>query len=373
MPASLCRPSSRVAPSFRTSLTATSPAFERRRATGRARSPWGCATVSYTSGVFRRTTKSPTDAPKPKPQEANLARARRDHAEAHIIDALESRAPVGCRAASEIAPAFGVRVLEAPLSLRRDTPTLAPRQPVPRSQSAGETGRTPNAGAQSSSVPIFRGPVAADGRTHSPGRRSWAAGSDWPIAALYSAAGANDSRAHAKCSSTLVRGLSAIALPWARHPGRDITLRSRRGNRGGRSLPPLSRHRSSVTTEHPVRPVPHSRGWKMAEFTRARTYSRQRQKGTEMNSPKPVSRPRSLCLCASVVTPMPGQTPGQATRPTSCRPRALTRRLFTRSGDPKGCRDSWARGLLPLPGHRGSASSRPSASSSTHRCRNCRC
>jgi len=43
---------------------------------------------------------------------------------------------------SEVAPAFGLRVLEAPLSLRRDTPTLALRQPVPRSQSAGETGRT---------------------------------------------------------------------------------------------------------------------------------------------------------------------------------------------------------------------------------------
>jgi hypothetical protein len=38
-------------------------------------------------------------------------------------------------------------VLEAPLSLRRDMPTLAPRQPVPRSESAGETERTPNAGA----------------------------------------------------------------------------------------------------------------------------------------------------------------------------------------------------------------------------------
>jgi hypothetical protein len=38
-------------------------------------------------------------------------------------------------------------VLEAPLSHRRDTPRLAPRQPVPQSQSAGETGRTPNAGA----------------------------------------------------------------------------------------------------------------------------------------------------------------------------------------------------------------------------------
>jgi len=38
-------------------------------------------------------------------------------------------------------------VLEAPLSRRRDTPSLAPRQPVPRSQSGGETGRTPNAGA----------------------------------------------------------------------------------------------------------------------------------------------------------------------------------------------------------------------------------
>jgi len=48
---------------------------------------------------------------------------------------------------SEVAPAFGLRVLEAPLSLRRITPSLAPRQPVPRSQSAGETGRTPNAGA----------------------------------------------------------------------------------------------------------------------------------------------------------------------------------------------------------------------------------
>jgi len=48
---------------------------------------------------------------------------------------------------SEVAPAFGVRVLAAPLSLRRDTPGLAPRSPVPQSQSAGETGRTPNAGA----------------------------------------------------------------------------------------------------------------------------------------------------------------------------------------------------------------------------------
>jgi len=48
---------------------------------------------------------------------------------------------------SEVVPAFGVRVLEAPLSVRHDTPSLAPPQPVPRSQSAGETGRTPNAGA----------------------------------------------------------------------------------------------------------------------------------------------------------------------------------------------------------------------------------
>jgi hypothetical protein len=45
---------------------------------------------------------------------------------------------------SEVAPAFGLRVLAAPLSLRRNMPGLAPLQPVPRTQSAGETGRTPH-------------------------------------------------------------------------------------------------------------------------------------------------------------------------------------------------------------------------------------
>jgi len=48
---------------------------------------------------------------------------------------------------SEVAPAFGLRVLAAPLFLRRGVMGLATRQPVPRNQSAGETGRTPNAGA----------------------------------------------------------------------------------------------------------------------------------------------------------------------------------------------------------------------------------
>ena len=49
--------------------------------------------------------------------------------------------------ASEIAPAFGVRVLAAPLSLRDDTPRPAPRRPWPHSQSAGSGRRTPNARA----------------------------------------------------------------------------------------------------------------------------------------------------------------------------------------------------------------------------------
>jgi len=57
------------------------------------------------------------------------------------------RRPSIRRGGSEVAPAFGLRVLAAPLSHSRDTSSFAPRSPVPRSQSAGETGRTPNAGA----------------------------------------------------------------------------------------------------------------------------------------------------------------------------------------------------------------------------------